>query len=201
MSKAKNNKEKILQTVTKKHILRVRSLRESSARTQLSRLVKVGKIQRLSRGVYALPDADFSEFQSLAITCLTLPNAVVCLISALHFHDLTTQIPKEIWLAIKTNSRTPRFNQFPVRFLWYSPKALSTGVTTVMIDGVPVKIFNPAKTIVDCFRYRHKIGMDVCLEALREGWRKRLFSMDELWKYAKICRVSTVIRPYLEALV
>ena len=114
MNKTKKNKEKILQTVNEKHILRLRSLKKSSARTQMSRLAKLGKIQRLSRGVYALPDADLSEFQSLAITCITMPIAVVCLISALYYHDLTTQVPREIWLAIRTNSRTPRFNQFPV---------------------------------------------------------------------------------------
>jgi len=114
---------------------------------------------------------------------------------------MTTQVPWEVWVAIPENAVTPRISEFHLKYVWYSEKMLSAGVESVTIDGVQVKIFNPAKTIADCFKYRNKIGLDVCLEALNEGWKRRLFTMDELWSYAKVCRVSTKIRPYLEALL
>jgi predicted transcriptional regulator of viral defense system len=191
---------KVLQEVNHRGLLRPSDLSSPSARMHLTRLYQHGKIQRVARGVYAPISTKTSESNTLAIASTKVPKGVLCLISALHYYGLTTQVPWEVWLAIDKHSRKPKITEFQVHFVWYSPNMLNTGVTSVTIDGAPVRIFNPAKTIVDCFKYRHKIGMDVCLEALREGWRKRLFTMDDLWKFSKICRVTTVIRPYLETL-
>jgi predicted transcriptional regulator of viral defense system len=190
----------MLQEVNHRGLLRPSDLPSPSARMHLTRLYQQGMIRRVSRGVYAPIATKPSESNTLAIASTRVPRAVICLISALYYYDLTTQIPWEVWLAIPKHSRAPKLTDFPVRPVWYSPKMLTSGVTTVTIDGAPVRIFSPAKTIVDCFRYRHKIGMDVCLEALREGWRRRLFTMDELWKISKVCRIATILRPYLETL-
>lgn len=201
MTSEESDIERVLRQVQERGLLRLRDLSNPSAGVHLARLCEQGKIQRVARGVYAPVAINPSESFSLALATTRVPEGVICLISALHYYDLTTQIPWEVWLAIPADSRTPKINEFPVRFAWYSERMLKAGVKTVTIDGASVKIFNPAKTVVDCFKYRHKIGKDVCLEALREGWRRRLFTMDELWKFAKVCRVTTVIRPYLETLV
>jgi predicted transcriptional regulator of viral defense system len=130
-----------------------------------------------------------------------VPHGTVCLLSALRFHELTTQAPFEVWLAINGKARTPQEDILPLRIVYMSGQALSAGVEEHQIEGVPVRVYNPAKTVADCFKYRNKIGLDVALEALRDCWRKRRSTADELWHYAKICRVSNVMRPYLASLV
>jgi predicted transcriptional regulator of viral defense system len=124
----------------------------------------------------------------------------VCLLSALRFHGLTTQAPFEVWLALDRKARAPRGGSPSLRIVRMSGRALTTGVAEHRVEGVPVRVFNPAKTVADCFKYRNKIGLDVALEALRDAWRQRRVTMDELWRYAQVCRVSTVMRPYLESL-
>lgn len=166
----------------------------------LTRLCEQGRIKRVARGVYAPADKEPSSTSAMAVVSLKLPKGVICLVSALNYYDITTQVPWEVWVAIPENSVTPRITEHQVKYVWYSENMLNEGVDTVTIDGVPIRIFCPAKTIADCFKYRNKIGMEVCLEALQEGWKRRLFTMDDLWRYSKICRVKTVIRPYLEAL-
>ena len=170
------------------------------SRVQLQAAVKAGRVARVGRGLYRLPDSEVSEHHSLALAAKRAPQGVVCLLSALRFHGLTTQSPHEIWLALPKHSWQPQADGLPLRFCWFSGEALSEGIKTHLIEGVPVRVYSPAKTVADCFKYRGKIGLDVALEALRETWRERRCTMDELMRYARICRVANVIRPYLEAL-
>jgi len=132
--------------------------------------------------------------------CKRLPNGVACLLSALSFHGFTTQAPFEIWMAIDRKARLPKVEGVPVHIVRFSGEALTEGVERHVIEGVEVCVYCPAKTVADCFKYRNKIGLNVALEALRECRRERRCTMDDLWRFAKICRVANVIRPYLEAL-
>ena len=132
--------------------------------------------------------------------CKRVPRGVVCLLSALQFHKLTTQAPSEVWLALDRKARAPREGGQPLRFVRMSGRALTEGIEDHRIEGVAVKVYKPAKTVADCFKYRNKIGLDVALEALRDYRQKHRAGMDELWRFAKICRVERVMRPYLEAL-
>lgn len=192
--------DKIYQEVVRRGLLRSSELQGPSDRMHLTRLCEQGRIKRVARGIYAPADKEPSPTSAMAVVSLKIPKGVICLVSALNYYDITTQVPWEVWVAIPENSVTPRITEHQVKYVWYSEKMLNEGVDTVTIDGVPIRMFCPAKTIADCFKYRNKIGMEVCLEALQEGWKRRLFTMDDLWKYSKICRVKTVIRPYLEAL-
>ena len=127
-------------------------------------------------------------------------DSIVCLLSALAFHQIGTQLPRQVWIAIDRRQGTPRIQYPPLRVSRFSGRALTAGVETHKIEGVPVRIYAPAKTVADCFKCRHKIGLDVAIEALRDGWQKKRFTMDELWKFARICRIANVMRPYLEAI-
>jgi predicted transcriptional regulator of viral defense system len=169
-------------------------------REYLHRLFKRGWLERVARGLYALPDAAVTEHHSLAQVGKQVPCGIVCLLSALRFHGLTTQNPFEVWLAIDRKARRPKDLYLPLRIFRFSGEALSAGIEEHLIEGVRVQIYAPAKTVADCFKYRKKIGLDVALEALRECWRERRCTMDELWRYAEICRVGRVMRPYLESL-
>jgi len=123
------------------------------------------------------------------------------LLSALRFHELTTQAPFEVWMAIDGKARAPKEEIIPLRIVRFSGKALTAGVESHSIDGVKIKVYNPAKTVADCFKYRNKIGLDVAVEALRDCWRKKSATADQLWHFAKVCRVANVMRPYLESVV
>lgn len=181
-------------------LLRARDIAALSLPTViLSRLVKDGRLKRVGRGVYTLPDRPLSEHTSLAEAALRVPRGVICLLSALRVHGLGTQAPHQVWLAIPQNSPTPRVERPSLRPVRMSGPALSEGVQSMRIDGLDVPVFNAAKTIADCFKYRNKIGIDVALEALRDGWEQRKVSMDELSHYADIDRVSNVMRPYMES--
>jgi predicted transcriptional regulator of viral defense system len=166
----------------------------------LRRLVDRGILFKSGRGLYTHIDAALSEHHSLAVASQRVEHGVICLLSALQYHGIGTQAPFEVWMAIDVHARRPNLDTLSLRPVYMSGLALSAGIETHAIEGTPVRIFNPAKTIVDCFKYRHKIGIDVAIEALREGFESRRCSMDELWSYAKICRMSRVIRPYLECL-
>ena len=165
----------------------------------LSRLVKAGRLERVARGVYTLPGRSLSEHRSLAEAALRVPRGVICLLSALRLHDIGTQAPFEVWIAIPPQMKAPRLDKPALRIVRMSGPALSKGVESRKIDGVDVRAFDANKTVVDCFKYRNKIGLDVALEALREGWRERKLSIDALWRYATIDRVTNVMRPYLES--
>jgi len=165
----------------------------------LSRLVAARRLERVARGVYSLPGRSLSEHRSLAEVSLRVPRGVVCLLSALRVHGIGTQAPFEVWLAIPHHSPTPRLDQPALRAVRMSGAALSEGIEPVLIDGVKVPVFNAAKTVADCFKYRNKIGLEVALEALRDGWSQGKLSMDALWRFATIDRVANVMRPYLES--
>lgn len=200
MDSSKNHE--VLEVIKKAGILRPRDLDAYGIRRQhLMRLYKQGLIQKTGRGLYTLKDANISEHHSLAEACKKIPNGIICLLSALHFHDIATELPSEVWISIDNKSRQPKADRPTLRVVRFSGKSLNAGVEEHTIEGVKVRIYNPAKTVADCFKFRNKIGLDVALEALRDCWAKKLCTMDELWKYAQICRVSNVIRPYLESLV
>ena len=165
----------------------------------LSRLVAAGKLERVARGVYSLPERALSEHRSLAEVALRAPRGVVCLLSALRVHGIGTQAPFEVWLAIPPHTPTPRLEQPTLRVVRMSGPALSEGVEPIGIDGVQVPVFNANKAVADCFKFRNKIGLDVALEALRDGWAQRKLTMDALWHYAAVDRVTNVMRPYLES--
>jgi len=168
-------------------------------RKGIQRLVKSGRLVRVARGLYVPPDAAPSADRTVAEVAMLAPKAVVCLLSALRIHGLTTQLPREVWIAVSTKAWRPNVGGLPVRVLRFSGKALTEGVETRTIEGVPVRLYGAAKTVADCFKYRNKIGLDVALEALREYRRAHRGGMDELWRFAEICRVRNVMRPYLEA--
>lgn len=191
----------VLHLAQQRQLLRARDLLEQGLPTiTLTRLVSSGKLERVARGVYSLPDQSISEHRSLAEVAIRVPRGVVCLLSALRAHDIGTQAPLEVWLTIPHHMLSPKLNQPSLRVVRMSGKSLTEGIEKMIIDGVAVPVFNPAKTIADCFKFRNKIGPDVALEALREGWRKRKVTMDDLWHYATINRVANVMRPYLEAM-
>lgn len=170
-------------------------------RETLSRLHRAGRLERLGRGLYALPDRETTLQHSLAEAAKKVPTGVVCLLSALSFHKLTTQLPFEVWIALDRKARLPKTGPgLAFRFLRFSGKALSLGVEQHLVDGVQVKVYGVAKTVADCFKYRNKIGRDVALEALREAWRGRRATSEDLHRYARVCRVENVMRPYMEAL-
>lgn len=192
---------KVLDLVRKVGVLRPRDLDPYNIpRTYLSRLCAAGKLQRIGRGLYVLPGSGATEHHSMAEACKRVPKGVVCLLSALSFHELTTQAPFEVWLAIGEKAWRPRLEYPPLRIVHFSKAALNAGVEEHQIEGVNVQVYSSAKTVADCFKYRNKIGLDVAIEALRECRRARHCTMDDLWHYADICRVRNVMRPYLESL-
>lgn len=170
------------------------------SRMYLAQLAQRGLLHKVSRGLYALPQRKASEFASLAEVASKHPQILVCLLSALSFHGLTTQAPFEVWIAVDNKARSPQMSYPPLHVARFSGAALYEGIELHNIEGVPVKITNVPKTIADCFKYRNKIGLDVAMEALKEAWNAKRVSMDELWHYGQICRVQNVMRPYLEGL-
>jgi len=197
-----STEKRILDLASKKGILRPRDLQSKGLPADyLWRLHQKEKLEKVGRGMYAIPGSAVSEHQTLVQAALRVPHGVICLLSALRFHDLTTQAPFEIWMAIDGKARFPKEEIIPLRIMRFSGKALTAGVESHSIEGVKVKVYNPAKTVADCFKYRNKIGLDVAIEALRDCWRKKRATTDELWHYAKVCRVSHVMRPYLESVV
>ena len=190
----------VLALAERQPLLRARDLTAQALPTVvLSRLVAAGKLERVARGVYSLPGRALSEHRSLAEVALRAPRGVVCLLSALRVHGIGTQAPFEVWLAIPPHTPTPRRDQPALRVVRMSGPALTEGVEPIDIDGVRVPVFNANKTVADCFKYRNKIGVDVALEALRDGWAQRKLTMDALWHYAAVNRVANVMRPYLES--
>jgi len=165
----------------------------------LARLVRKGLLVRLSRGIYSLPNGRTTEHHSLAVVAKQAPRSIVCLLSALRFHELTTQQPNEVWVAIENKAWVPTVESSKLRIVRFTGEALKAGVKSHEIEGVSVRVFNPAKTVADCFKHRNTIGLDVAIEALKDALRQRKATADEIERYARICRVSRIIRPYLEA--
>jgi predicted transcriptional regulator of viral defense system len=198
--KEKNRTQEVIKIVEKEGILRPRDLdRYGIPRVYLSRLCERGLLQRVGRGLYVPADAAVTEHHTLAEACKRVPQGVLCLLSALQFHGLTTQAPFEVWMALEQKAWQPLVHRPKIRFVRFSGRSFHDGVEEHQIEGVPAKVYNPAKTVADCFKYRNKIGLDVALEALRDCRGQRKCTNDELWHYAKICRVANVMKPYLEA--
>ena len=198
---AETKADQVLALIRRYGVVRPRDLAAHGIpREYLVRLYRQGLLDRPARGVYVLADADPSEHQSLVEACKRVPHGVVCLLSALRFHHLTTQAPFEVWLAIGAKAWHPRVDYPPLRVVRFSGPALTAGVEEHVIQGVTVRVTNPARTVVDCFKYRNKIGLDVALEALRDCRRQKKATMDELYRAAQARRMANVMRPYLESL-
>lgn len=194
--------ETLLAHARSQGLLRTRDLeRLGIPRVVLTRLVRDGRLHRISRGIYTLPDRTPSEHDPLLEVALRYPKGVFCLLTALRFHELTTQAPFQVWLAIPNKARPPKLDYPPLRVVRMSRAAIAEGVEEHELSGVPVHVFSVAKTVADCFKFRSQVGLDVALEALREAWHGKRVTMDELWRCASVCRVSNVMRPYLESLV
>ena len=170
------------------------------SRGQIRRLVELGQLERVGRGLYRRPGAPRSERQDLAEVARRVPGGVVCLLSALRFHGLTTQNPFEVWLAIDRKAWRPRVEHPPLRLVYLSGSALAEGVEEHDVDGTVVRVFSAAKTVADCFKFRNKIGTDVAVEALREYRRAHPKRLEAVWRAADLDRVTQVMRPYLEAI-
>lgn len=197
---AQESARKVLALARKLGVLRPRDLRAAGLRREyVQRLLARGELERIGRGLYTAPAAKVSAHRSLAEVSKAAPQGVVCLLSALRYHGLTTQHPSEVWFALPSKAWRPRRTPFPVRVVYLSAGAHRAGIETQTIDGVTVRIYSPAKTVADCFKFRNKIGIDVAVEALRDYLKKHRGGVDALWRHAKICRVQRVMQPYLEA--
>jgi predicted transcriptional regulator of viral defense system len=169
-------------------------------RNALVRLVKAGKLERVGRGLYSSPQSPATEHRTLVEVCKKIPQAVICLSSALRFHELTTENPFEVWIALKRSSWKPRTGYPPIRAVHFSGEAFEFGITERSVEGDKIRVYSPAKTVADCFKLKGRVGTDLAIQALREAVRQRKATMDDLWKAAKVCRVANVMRPYMESL-
>ena len=194
--------EYILKEAQKRGLIRPRDLEaQGIPHSYLQQLYEQGALIRSGRGVYMLPDWEPSETLSLAEACSRVPAGVVCLLSALRYHEIGDQDPRQVWMAIHPKARRPSVDYPPLRIVRFSGCALEMGVEERHSPEGVIRIYEPAKTIIDCFRYRNKIGLDVAMEALRDAWHARKVTMDELWRYAKALRMTTIVKPYLETLL
>lgn len=170
-------------------------------RATLRRLQDQGLLVRMGRGLYQLADMESSPSHSLAEAARAVPHGTICLLSALKFHDLTTQLPHQVWLLIGHKKWAPKNPPVSLRIMRATGEALTAGVERHVIEQVEVPITNPAKTVADCFKYRSQVGLDVAIEALRDCLRTRRATADDLWRFAAIDRVQNVMRPYMEAIL
>ena len=183
-------------------VVRAREIRTAGLHPEyLRRLCESGHLVRTGRGLYVLAEGDFTEHHSLAEACKRVPHGIICLLSALSYHEIGTQNPYQIWMAIDRAMRKPKVDYPPIRVFRFSGLSLKEGIEEKKIEGVSVRVYNPAKTVADCFKYRNKVGIDVAIEALKECWRSRRCTIDELVRYARICRVQNIMQPYMEAIV
>ena len=193
--------ERIVALLGQAEVVRARELSAQGVHPMtLQRLIEKGIIEREGRGLYRLVGTEVSEHYSLLQAAKRVPQGVICLLSALRFHQLTTQKPFEVWLMLERGARRPAVDTPPLRIHYLSGAAFRAGVEEHLQEGVTLRVYSPAKTVADCFKFRYKIGMDVALEALRETLRQRRATVDDIWRYAELCRVARVIYPYLEAL-
>ena len=193
--------EEILELVREARLVRPRDLEAVGVPGgYLSQLARRGLLEKVGRGLYAVPGAAPGEHRSLAEVSKRTPRGVVCLLSALRFHELTTQAPPEVWLAIGPKDRAPIPAGVRLRIVRVSGESRDAGVEMHVVEGVPVRIYGVAKTVADCFKFRNKIGVDIAVEALRDCLEQYRCTTDKLSEYARVCRVSRVMRPYMEAL-
>lgn len=195
-------REKLLEIAKKKGIVRPRDAEAAGiSAVYLNKLYAEGVLEKPSRGIYVLPGTDLGENQTFLEACSRVPGGVICLLSALRFHDLTTQAPYEVWVAISEKARRPRVEYPPLRIVRFSDIAMAHDVQENKTMGGTIRVYSPAKTVADCFKYRNKIGLDVAIEALRDCWSQKQATSDEIWQAAKVCRMTNVMQPYMEALV
>ena len=195
-----NQSDHILELARHRRVLRAADVREHGWSPQLLiRLHQAGKLQRVGRGLYGLPDAEITEHQTLIEVCQRVPKAVLCLLSALQFQEIGTQLPHEVWIALPEGSHAPVLSYPNLRITRLRGVAYSDGIQTVIDHGAPIRVYSAAKTVTDCFKFRNQIGLDVALEALKDAWRSGKVTMIELSHFAKINRVERVMQPYLEA--
>ena len=193
--------QRILSLAKQKGLLRASALDAIEApRVVLTRLTEAGLLERGSRGLYRLPSFAGSEHEGLATIAAKVPQAVFCLLTALQFHELTTQLPRQVWIAMPRGSHLPRLDYPPIKMVQMTGAVYTAGIEEHLRDGVTLRVYSAAKTVADCFKHRNKIGLEVALEALKDARAKRMASADDLWRYAKVCRVANVMRPYLEAI-
>jgi predicted transcriptional regulator of viral defense system len=193
--------QRALELARQKGLLRPSDLQELQLpRVVLTRLTNSGLLERVGRGLYRLPNVAPTEHDSLARIAVKVPQAVFCLLTALQIHELTTQLPRQVWIALPQGSHPPKIDYPPVKMVQFAGEALTEGVETLQDDQVTLRVYSVAKTVADCFKHRNKIGLDVAIEALRDALAHRKATATELWRFAKMCRVSNVMRPYLEAL-
>lgn len=192
--------QRALDLASQKVLLRASDLGAIGApRVVLTRLAAAGLLEKVGRGLYRLPDAHVSEFESLGTIATKVPQAVFCLLTALQFHELTTQLPRQVWIAMPRGSHPPRVDYPPVKMVQFTGDAYTAGIEEVDRDGVKLRVYSVAKTVADCFKHRNKIGLDVALEALKDARSQGKASVDDICRFAKICRVANVMRPYLES--
>lgn len=177
------------------------ALRLGITRRKLYAMRDAGVLELVSRGLYRLRDLPALGSPDLVTIAKRVPQGVVCLISALAYHELTTQVPHEVYVALVKGAEAPRIEHPPVRPFWFSGEAFTEGIETHKVDGVPVRIYSPEKTIADCFKFRNKLGMDVVLEALKLWRERRGRNLQALLEHARHCRVERIMRPYLEVLL
>lgn len=202
MSAPATKVQKTIRLVKKRGTLRPRDLvAHDIPADYLDRLHRRGLIERVSRGVYTSLDAEVTEHHSLVHVARAVPSGVICLVSALQFHGLTTQTPHEVWVALPNKAWVPKVESPRLRVVRFSGPALKELVEEHTLEKVTVRIYSPAKTVADCFKFRNTVGLDVAIEALRDCWRKKKATMDELVAAAKVCRMANVMRPYIESLV
>ena len=193
--------QKIMRYVGQHGIVRPRDIEAIGLpRQYLVRLYRQGKLNRSGRGIYTLPDANVTERHSYAEVAKRIPEAVICLLSALAFYEITTQSPPSVWIALRKGARRPALTSPSLRIVRLSGPSLTEGIEDHQVEGVPVRVYSAAKTVADCFKFRNKTGLDVAIEALKDCLRQKKASINEIYRYAEVCRVSNVIRPYLEML-
>jgi len=195
-------KERLLEFAAKNKFFRASDAEAQTqvSRVYLQRLVESGKLVRAARGLYSLTGGDFTETRDVLEVAARVPRGVLCLLSALRFHELTTQNPSEIWLAIERGQRVPKVENVPVRVFRFSPKVYEAGIEIHQIEGAEVKVYSAAKTVADCFRHQREVGFDVALEALRDAWAKRKATMDELYHFAEVRNIKNKMFPFLMTL-
>lgn len=204
MSKIRPSSHEAAEKIFRKNsgILRTKeAIREGIHPRTLYAMRDTGVIERITRGVYRLSELPPLGNPDLVAVSMRVPNSVLCLISALSFHEMSTQIPHQVWIALKRGAEPPRIQYPPTKVIWFSGKAFSEGIQTHEIDGRKVKVYSPEKTLADAFKYRNKIGLDVALEGLGLYRQRKTVQVDELIRFAGICRVKAVMRPYLEAIL
>jgi len=193
--------QKIMHYIREHGMIRPRDIESIGLpREYLIRLHRQGKLNRSGRGIYTVPDANVTERHSYAEVAKRVPEAVICLLSALAFHEITTQSPPSVWIALRKGARKPALTSPSLRIVRLSGPSLIEGIENHHVEAIPVRVYSAAKTVADCFKFRNKIGLDIAVEALKDSLRQKKASVNDIYRYSKICRVSNVIRPYMEAL-